>query len=466
MTKIVQKISIALFSGLLGFYSNLSIAREFTADECLICSEAGLHVKYADDDSYWVAIKGMAAFDNTYYMGNYRDRAVDPASGSNPVPGIFRAPDRAFPSSAHIRSFILGIGGGLGPDWTYVLSFRAVGKAMLFDDSYLTYNGLCEGLRLSVGHVPGSFFGFENSHSINWIPFLERSGAADAFDPGEGLGVMARYGWCDGSILITAFQPGLCHRPFDVFVLENSIIRPSHNLVMKRDYWTTTGRFTFAPVHNECDVYHFGISAMWREEPTTIQNIPVFGKRLRAFPDSRGRALHDGLHNTTARLVDTGHIRANYIRQFNIEFARQWGALVFDAEYTTSYVHRIGDLEGALSFAGWNLEGRYMLTGEHLLYEVEYGNFCSLVPNGFWGAVELAARYDVVNLNNKNLFGGREHNATVGLNWYLNENVRFSLNYVRANIHPGSAAAIAENMPPNTFKRKLDIIAARAAVRF
>lgn len=468
MSKMVKKISIAMCSGLLGLgiSSGPAVAREFTADECLVCSQSGLHVKYANDDSYWVSVMGMAGFDYAHFMGSYRDKAVDPASGRNPVPGVFREPDRAFSSGSHIRGLILGFAGGLGPDWSYVMSFRAVGKAIFFDDSYLTYEGLCEGIRLSVGHVPGTFFGFDSSHSANWIPFLERNLAAEAFDPGEGLGVMARYGWCDGSVLITAFQPSPCESPLCVDIFQNSVITQTDTLLIKRDHWTTTGRFTFAPIHTECDVFHLGISAAWKEQPTTINDTAVFGKRFRAFPGARGRVLQRGLYNTTARLVDTGHIRANYIRQFNIEFARQWGPLLIDGEYTTAYAHRIGDPEGALSFYGWNIEGRYMLTGEHLAYEVEYGNFCSLSPSCTFGAVELAARYDVVNLNHKNLLGGVEYDATVGINWYLNENVRLTLNYIRANIHPGSAAALAENMPPNTIRRKLDIVAFRASLRF
>jgi phosphate-selective porin OprO/OprP len=205
---------------------------------------------------------------------------------------------------------------------------------------------------------------------------------------------------------------------------------------------------------------------MWQEQPTAIHGIPVYGKRFAVYPGAKGRSTHGGFGNTTARLVDTGHIRANYIRQFNVEVARQWGPLIIDAEYSDAYVHRIGNIQGALSFSGWNVQGRYMLTGESHAYDVAAGNFCSFIPCNIYGAVELAARYDFVNLNSKNLLGGTEHNASVGINWYINDNTRFSLNYIRANIHPGTAAALAVNAVPNTVQRYLDIVAFRAAFRF
>lgn len=460
-------MSIAMLGGLLGLGINSSaVAREFTADECLINSRGGLHVKYSDDDSYWMSVVGMGGFDQSLYMGSYRDKAVDPASGSNPIPGIVRRPYNAFPNSANIRGLLLGVAGGLGPHWSYILSFATKGRKIRFDDSYITYCGFCDNLKLSVGHVPGQFFGLDNSTSMNWIPFMERNLAAEAFAPHGGLGVMLRYGWCDGSFLGTAFQPGPHESVFDAHVLQRSIVVESQTLPIPRDYWTMTGRLTFSPLHTECDVYHFGVSAVWQEQPTSIRNTPVYGKRFRTFPDVRGRSRGDGIENTTARLVDTGHLRANYIRQFNIEFARQWNALLIDGEYNDVYVHRVGDPEGALNFTGWNIQGRYMLTGERRNYDVEFGNFCSLCPNNEFGAVELAVRYDVVNLNNKNLVGGREYNATVGVNWFINDNVRLTANYIRADIHPGTAAAIAENVTPNVYTRHLDIIALRAAFRF
>jgi phosphate-selective porin OprO/OprP len=471
MIKRLKNTSKAMLIALLGLgiASGSAVAGEFTADECLLHTKGGLMVKYAKDPSYWMAIGGMAGYDYAHFMGNYRDKAVDPASGSNPIPGVFRNPNRAFPSGSNIRGIILGVAGGIGPHWSYVLSIIATGRRVLLDDTYLSYSPLhiCEKLKFSVGNVPGQFFGFDSSNSLSWTPFIERNLAAITFFPGQGLGVMGQYGWCDGSLLITAFQPGPYENAFDAQMFENSVFVPASRLPIKRDYWTSTARLTYSPLHNECDVYHFGLSAMWQEQPSTIQEVPIFTKRfIGGYPGVRGRSTFGGLAYTTARLVDTGFLRVNYVRQFNVEAARQWGPVIINGEYTDVYAHRVGDPLGALNFNGWNMQARYMLTGERLGYDVDSGNFCSIVPDCVYGAVELAARYDYVNLNSKNVIGGSEHNVTVGINWFINQNVRLTLNYIRADIHPGTALALAENRVPNTVERKLDIIAFRAGVRF
>ena len=44
----------------------------------------------------------------------------------------------------------------------------------------------------------------------------------------------------------------------------------------------------------------------------------------------------------------------------------------------------------------------------------------------------MAARYDQVDLNDADLFGGEQKRATLALNWYLNENVRLMADYSRS----------------------------------
>ena len=442
----------------LGITSGSAIAGEFTADECLLHTKGGLMVKYAKDPSYWMAVGGQAGYDYAYFMGNRRDKAPELAVPTR----------RGFPSSANSRGIVLGLAGGIGPQWSYVLSVIAVGRRVIFDDTYLSYSptNICEKLKLSVGNVPGQFFGFDSSNSLSWVPFMERNLAAVTFNPGSGLGVMGQYGWCDGSFLVTAFQPGPEENSFNPAMFDNSEFFGS-NLYLKRDYWTSTARLTYSPLHTECDVYHFGVSAMWQEKPSSLRGTPIYvGRFVGAYPGARGRSRLAGLDSTTARLVDTRLLRLNYVRQFNVEAARQWGPVIINGEYTDVYAHRVGDPLGALNFNGWNMQARYMLTGERLGYDVDSGNFCSIVPDCVFGAVELAARYDYINLNSKNVLGGSEHNVTVGINWFISQNVRLTLNYIRADIHPGAASALSQNIVPNTVERKLDIIAFRAGVRF
>jgi len=47
-----------------------------------------------------------------------------------------------------------------------------------------------------------------------------------------------------------------------------------------------------------------------------------------------------------------------------------------------------------------------------------------------WGAWEIAFRLSAIDLNNQNVEGGKERDATLGVNWYLNQFLRITFNIV------------------------------------
>lgn len=79
------------------------------------------------------------------------------------------------------------------------------------------------------------------------------------------------------------------------------------------------------------------------------------------------------------------------------------------------------------------------MTGEHRRYSRSSGTFSFVRPqNNFgigsgWGAWEVAARYSRLDLDDRNIKGGKLDNITVGLNWHLNPNTRVMWNYVNAD---------------------------------
>jgi phosphate-selective porin OprO/OprP len=79
------------------------------------------------------------------------------------------------------------------------------------------------------------------------------------------------------------------------------------------------------------------------------------------------------------------------------------------------------------------------LTGEHREYLLgegggEFGRITPIHPftmNGSgWGSWQIALRYSYTDLNDQEIYGGKEDNYTVGINWYLNANLRWSINYI------------------------------------
>jgi len=102
-----------------------------------------------------------------------------------------------------------------------------------------------------------------------------------------------------------------------------------------------------------------------------------------------------------------------------------------------------------------------LLTGEVRPFNKTAGVFGRLKPSrpwgddGGWGALELAARYSYLDLNGLGFEGGRLNDLTIGVNWYLNQYMKFQVNYIRAFLNnPMHSASDA------------DVIAMRAQADF
>jgi phosphate-selective porin OprO/OprP len=124
-------------------------------------------------------------------------------------------------------------------------------------------------------------------------------------------------------------------------------------------------------------------------------------------------------------------------------------------EYTTvsqevSRTTTAGRRDGTLDTSAWQVQASWFLTGEEESFRgFKPNNVFSLADNT-WGAFELVARYQEIDPDDDAFVGGaasfadpvnaaREATAYgVGLNWYLNENLKWVLNYDHTSFDGGA----------------------------
>ena len=151
-------------------------------------------------------------------------------------------------------------------------------------------------------------------------------------------------------------------------------------------------------------------------------------------------------------MVDTGEIRAQSSNTFGLEGAYVRGPFSLQGEFLQSWVNKDG-ADGS-RFWGSYLTASFLLTGESRPYSRSRGIFTRLNPGkplsrkgGGRGALELAARCSVIDLNSGSVHGGKMRSLTAGLNWYMNANLKCRLNWVAARSDrpgPMSRISIAE----------------------
>jgi len=165
------------------------------------------------------------------------------------------------------------------------------------------------------------------------------------------------------------------------------------------------------------------------------------------------------------RLVDTGNIDADGLTSFGFELGAQRANLALQTEYFDIRLQRRASSLDDPHFSGWYVQGSWTLTGEPRRYSIATGAFDSPRPvrpfnvkTGSWGAWELGLRYSDLDLNwlalspsatvaqltaAGSIRGGEQKTFTVGLNWYLNNVLRFQFAFQDVSVDrlsPGGTA--------------------------
>jgi len=300
---------------------------------------------------------------------------------------------------------------------------------------------------LRVGHFKEPFL-LEEWTSSKYITFMER-GLNNVFFPGRNMGIMAQGNQLEKKLL---WQAGFFYNTNDQgFAFED---------------WGDAGfdvaaRLTGVPLYADdgAKVVHLGLGYIhqFRDGATdTLQ----FAQR----PES----------HLAQDWADTESFAANDSDILNFELASVWGPFSAQAEFTGTWVQgtqglRDSQLWGLYAFVS------YFLTGEHRVYNLGNGRFGRVKPTanfnptrGDWGAWEIAFRYSYLDLNDKDLTGGRLWDVTAGVNWYLYPNLRLMFNYIHGDVDDRvSTNPAVPPVPPTLGVRGSgDIFQMRAQIDF
>lgn len=300
--------------------------------------------------------------------------------------------------------------GTLFNDWGFKSQIDFADNKVGVKDMYISYKGL-NSVKINVGHQKQPF-SRELQESDNDLIFIERSLMNVLNEPvvdraiGVNLSSIGRR-W--------TWQIGLFGESIDA---NNNSLDES---------WGTSSRITFAPVNEKTRIIHLGIAGNYRKPSGSGQ----------LFSPSPGvRFKHETSHMTDLFPIDSGTLgNIEDIKMLGLEVSCIYGPFSAGGEYTHSWIARRNSLH-SLNFNGWYGEVAWTLTGESrqykdgLFYRIEPTSNFSFSKGG-WGAWELAVRIAGVDLNNNDnaLRAGEMKNLTVALNWYVNNNIRFMLNY-------------------------------------
>ncbi len=316
------------------------------------------------------------------------------------------------------RALRLYASGTIGKDLAFKLEIDFAGRSdpsdadswygpegnSILKDAYLQFKNIPFIGTVTIGHFKQPM-SLEELTSSRFITFMERA-LPNVFALGRAVGIMAhntlfekRMTWA-----VSAF------RKTDDWGVEQRDGAYGFALrVTGLPYWANGGK----------QHVHLGASYALHNPEDTV--------RFRARPEA----------HLTEYFIDTGYSLSgvDLVHRWGVEMAMVWGPLSIQAEYMGAAVDQ-GSVTRSL--CGFYVQASYFLTGEHRPYNQSKAAYDRVKPlknfreNGGIGAVEVATRFSYLDLVDAGLDGGRMKTATVGLNWYLNPNMRLMFNYIHA----------------------------------
>jgi phosphate-selective porin OprO and OprP len=421
------------------------------------------------DQQNCVSITSRLHFD----VGGYDYRPNTPAT----VP-------QALDNGVNARRARIGVLGKFMGDWNYALIYDFAGSSDGFagtasaggtavgflpggglsgiENAYLSYTGFRPfGGRLAIeGGYMDIPYTLDEAMSSNDILFMERASSQVIAVNMAASDARATFGmrWYNDVFWAGGYATG----PTTGAIHSASSVNPNG----ATEQLGATARVAAQVISGRDYSLHLGADAEFLIQPphnlvTNIQSLTLSDRpELRIDPTT--------IISTAAMAGVSG------AQVYSAEVAGAYGPAFFQGEYFWYNVDR-GNLPGlpGVQFNGGYAEASLVLTGETRAYDPSTGAYKGIVPanpfalNGSgWGAWEIAGRVSTINLNDQlatanGVAGGQQTIYTAGLNWYVNRNIRFMLNYLHGDI-----TKQASSTNPADVGAKFDAVAMRTQIAF
>lgn len=319
--------------------------------------------------------------------------------------------ESAMGNGTEFRQARLEAAGTLYKDWSYVFQYDFVNSGESgIKEAYLGYDGFRFAdteLHLSLGNrfLP---FGFLGQQSPKYTMFMEQPTASLMLGAGaRRLGLRSDLIGSNWRWSIAATQAPLGSRASEA------------NADDPVDIAT---QFSFNPIQAEKHVLNLGVSVRRQ----SAKGADTF--RLRARPQT---------YLSPFRPVDTGDFVSDGFTAGGVHLMYLHGPFELETEYFQQKYDRIqggpGDGDKP-EFKGGYLQAGFFLTGESRVYDPGNGVFGPPTParslsQGGPGAWQVAASYSNLKLTDGDLDGGEMEMMMLGLNWFPEQRLRFSLEY-------------------------------------
>jgi phosphate-selective porin OprO/OprP len=316
-----------------------------------------------------------------------------------------------------IRRARFAVKTNMTPNWYGEIDLDFANGILELNDAYIQYD-FRNGLATRIGNFKERFSMAQTSSS-RYLNFIERSMAVVAMTPSRHIGwegsYSGKYFLASGGIFFQAVEDA-----------ETRIFTEDNNKDFGRDEGISlTEKLAFQPFGDQTQFGgHLAVAHSYRQPKTSVEASEYGGLRYSTRSLS---SINRKKYLDTDVIPDIQYSSLN-----NLEAAAYYKGLGFQSEYTLSRIHRKSDLTN-LNYDGFYAQATWLMFGGKQFYNKTEAEFSQPYPGKKWGDIELAFRYDYINLNDKDIYGGSAEGYTAGINFYAAKNFRFQVNYSYVN---------------------------------
>lgn len=374
-------------------------AEKPAADDALVATWKNGFRLASRDDAFELRLRAFFQFDTAAFLGEQdinESLAAGAEEGKDPV---------QLQNGAEIRRARIGFEGALYESMEYDVIFDLAGDQVEPVDVYVAWLDVPVLGTVRIGHQREPISRLQGG-SANYI-FMEK-GLQDALVPDRNLGIRVLQNAADKRV---AWSAGAY---YDTDKTGTSVDEGAYDLGARISglpwYEKESGR-----------LLHLAAACVHRRAPED-------GFDFGARPDA----------HLSEQLAGRDPIAASSANVYGGEAALVLGPLSFLGEYVWADLDM--DTGANAEPSGYYATASYFLTGETRGYETGEGKLAGVKPlrnfrgaQGGWGAWEIAARLSGLDAQDGEGEEGELKDLTLALNWYLNPNTKFLLNFIRAD---------------------------------
>jgi len=259
-------------------------------------------------------------------------------------------------------------------------------------------------------------FGVEQTESTNDTKFMHVSSSVETFRPGRNVGVEYNR-WSEYYYLgvgIFGSKINFKEENKNYYNYYSHSRKKNKTELSFEDGYAFSTRMVIVPVKTDVNILHLGLSGNYR----ILENLSRRDRLARYYSKA-------GSHIEKINFLDVelNHVKSEMKYAFELLGAIR--NVSFQSEFLKTKVNRESGYKN-YSAKGWYTQVAMLINGG----KYSYKSRSARLNRPKTGAIEILARYNETNLNDRGVYamGGMQKDYTLGCNWYARANIILKLN--------------------------------------